>query len=402
MAEHPLPSRLSRLADPPAGSAWRLSGGSLTAIRLLGVAGLSWGVVASSQAVTDERRVALAIFLALVVVGYLGWTVVQRLHSSGAVLLALVLLAVGAGGLGAFSAIGIGFVALLGIVAGDHLPNRLSLGVVAVSWAALAATVAVLGEPFVLVGWAALAGAGGLMAGLNRRQFRLRAEQSEQLLRERERTAAEAEHAAALAERNRIAREVHDVLAHSLSALAVQLEALDALLGAGDLERAKGVVAVSRRLAVEGLGETRRAVHALRDAPLALAEQVAALAANDAASFRIDGEERPLPANSGLALYRAAQEALTNARRHAPGAQVSVVLSFNDDRTALSVVDEYPDGGSRPAGALSGAPGFGLTGMRERLELLGGSVTAGPVAGGRDGWRVDVEMPVQTNGSPHR
>jgi signal transduction histidine kinase len=200
---------------------------------------------------------------------------------------------------------------------------------------------------------------------------------------------------------------VHDVLAHSLGALAVQLEALDALLDSGDMERARNAVATSRRLAVEGLDETRRAVHALRDAPLALAERVAMLAAQESARFVLEGSEHSLPSDGALALYRAAQEALTNARKHAPGAVVSVVLRFSAEHTSLTIVDEYPAGtpdcsgtstGSGRSGGLhasavdgSAGPGYGLTGMRERLELLGGTMTAGPY--GETGWQVAVELP---------
>jgi signal transduction histidine kinase len=306
------------------------------------------------------------------------------------------LLAVGGGALGAFSGVGIAFTAVLGIAASERLRGEVTLALLALSLASLAIAVTAVGASDELLGWAVLSGAGGAMAGLNRRQYRLRAEQSEQLLHERERTAAESAHAAALTERNRIAREVHDVLAHSLGALAVQLEALDALLGDGDLERAKATVATSRRLAVEGLAETRRAVQALRDAPLALAEQVAALAAGDSATFSIEGIERPLPSDAALALYRAAQEAITNARKHAPGAAVSVVLSFASDRTSIKVLDEYEAGVVPSAGGATSSPGYGLAGMRERVELLGGSVTAGPLGPGEPaGWRVLADVPVR-------
>ena len=90
-------------------------------------------------------------------------------------------------------------------------------------------------------------------------------------------------------------------------------------------------------MAVEGLEETRTAVHALRDEPVDLAEQVAALAAREGAGLTVVGPPRALGTDAGLAVYRAAQEALTNARKHSPGAEVSVRLDFTPETTVLVV-----------------------------------------------------------------
>ncbi|MGA2208738.1 MAG: sensor histidine kinase [Acidimicrobiales bacterium] len=388
-------TRFSRFAAPNAGSANRLFGTPLTVIRLLMMAGLAWGTLASSHETGIDRRVALVALVVLALAAYLGWSSQRSAPSDTAATVFLGLLAIGGGALGAFSGVGIAFSAVLGIAAGERLRSEVTLGLLALALASLAVAVTAVGASYELIGWAVLSGAGGALAGLNRRQYRLRAEQSEELLLERERTATESAHAAALAERNRIAREVHDVLAHSLGALAVQLEVLDALLGDGDIERAKTTVATSRRLAVEGLAETRRAVHALRDAPLDLAERVAALADGDSAAFSVEGTDRPLPADAALALYRAAQEAISNARKHAPGAAVSIVLSFASDRTSIEIVDEYGPGVVPAVGAGTGSPGYGLAGMRERVELLGGSLAAGPLPpGGPAGWSVRVDLPV--------
>jgi signal transduction histidine kinase len=398
-------SSFGRLATPAVGSRFGDVGahfdGVLVTIRLVGMAVLGWGMFASSKPAGTDRRTALAILVGLATLGYLGSLVTRRFRS-GAMAWCLFLVAVTGGAAAAFGSLGIVYAVIVGLASGAELSPRLSCALVASALASLAVVVLAAGTSWETLGWLALAGGGGLMGGMNRRQLQLRAEQSEQLLLERERTAVEAAHAAALGERNRIAREVHDVLAHSLGALAVQLEVVDALLEEGDVERAKAAVVTSRRLSLEGLDETRRAVHALRDAPLDLGEQLAALAASNAATFRIVGTERVLSADAGLALYRAAQEALTNARKHAPGATASVVLEFGPDRTFLMVVDEYPPGAgpeapSRP-GTSSGA-GYGLTGMRERVALLGGSASAGPTGDGSGGWRVEVEIPVQANGA---
>jgi signal transduction histidine kinase len=131
-------------------------------------------------------------------------------------------------------------------------------------------------------------------------------------------------------------------------------------------------------------------VHALRDEPVALATQLAALAEADGADLIVTGTARPIAADAGLALYRAAQEAVTNARKHAPGAPVSVRLSFNRPAIVLTVTNgPRPDGISTTM--LSGTGGgFGLRGMRERIELLGGQVLAEPC---ERGWTVQVAVP---------
>jgi signal transduction histidine kinase len=419
------PSRFGRLALPTAGSASGFASKQLDTVlqtvRLVGVGALVWGMFASSHPGGRDHQIAFAVFVAVAAAGYLGWLFTRSVESDVTVL-CLVVLAIGGGATVAFGSLGVVFLVILGLAAGARLDTGVAGALIATSLASLAVAILAIGGPWQVMGWATLGGAGGVMAGLNRRELQLRAEQSEQLLCEREHAAAESAHAAALAERNRIAREIHDVLAHSLGALAVQLEAVDALLSAGDFERAAVALGTSRRLTVEGLDEARRAVHALREEPLALGDQLAVLATSNSAAFRIDGTERELPPDAGLALYRAAQEALTNARKHAPGAEVSVVLEFAPDRTFLSVVDEYPAGAGRPGGQAVDAAasqvrrdaaasqvrrdaaagdrhtGYGLTGMRERVELLGGSMTARAAGDGAGGWLVEVEVPVNGNG----
>ncbi|MHB8296538.1 MAG: sensor histidine kinase, partial [Acidimicrobiales bacterium] len=162
---------------------------------------------------------------------------------------------------------------------------------------------------------ASLIPVGVFLAGLNRRQFRLRA--------------LEEANAAALAERARIARELHDVLAHSLAGLTVQLEAARALLaGHSDPSRALAHVERAHRLGVDGLTEARQAVAALREDTPPLPDLLHALVESHGpdAKLAVRGTPRRLPPDASLTLYRAAQEALTNASRHAPGATVQLVL----------------------------------------------------------------------------
>ena len=236
--------------------------------------------------------------------------------------------------------------------------------------------------------------------------------------------------AAALAERSRIAGELHDVLAHALSGLAIQLQGARKLAdreAASDALRA--ALQRSADLAKEGLADARQAVSALRGDRLPTVDQVGALVEDfrrdtgAAATLRIDGTSRPLPADASLALFRGAQEALTNITRYAPGASVAVTVRYAPGRTILAVEDHArpacaprgrrhrrgprdrpaaapapgkaraPGGAIDPAGSplLAGAGGgHGLMAMRERATRAGGTVRAGPTA---DGWLVELEVP---------
>ena len=239
---------------------------------------------------------------------------------------------------------------------------------------------------WVLIGPAALAA--GLLVGLARRQSMRLAEETA-LARE------EQARAGALAERARLAREIHDVLAHALSALALQLETADALLESGRTEQARASVGRAGQLAREGMAETRRAIGTLRGDTLPLTEMLDGLAAGyrtdlgAPATVRIEGEPRDLDTDAALALYRTAQEAMTNVRKHAPGAPVTVDLRYQSDGVRLRVSNgATPAGVDRPLGSTGG--GYGLTGLRERAELAGGHFSAAPTA---DGYEVEVSLP---------
>ena len=209
-------------------------------------------------------------------------------------------------------------------------------------------------------------------------------------LLEQERAARTAEaESAALAERARIAREIHDVLAHSLSAQLVHLEAARLMLDAGaDRALLRERIVDARRMAQDGLAETRAALSALRGEFVPVGEFLAALAEAQGARLRIEGLPRPLGAEAGVAVRRTAQEALTNIRKHAPGAETEIRLSYLDGTVELEVRNGAAVG-SDPALSSSGS-GYGLLGMRERAELLGGSLQAGPEA---EGFRVLLRVP---------
>jgi signal transduction histidine kinase len=216
-----------------------------------------------------------------------------------------------------------------------------------------------------------------LLLGVIRRERDARTTQDKLL-------AGEQAKAAMLAERARLAREIHDVLAHSLSALSLQLETAAALLERDRAPEAAVIVDRAGRLARDGLTETRRAVSALRGDPVPLPELVRELTGDH--DFELIGEARVLSAETGLSLYRSAQEALTNVRKHAPGSRVEVRLEYQPGAIRLTVRNHGASG--PPTTGLSS--GYGLIGLRERAELAGGTFEAGPCD---DGWLVDVKMP---------
>ena len=229
------------------------------------------------------------------------------------------------------------------------------------------------------------------------KQARASQDTTELLLAQLEDAREEQLRAAAVTERGRIAGELHDVLAHSLSGASIQLQGARKL---AEREQASMEVraAIDRasELVRDGLANARQAVGALRGEELpgvAQLESLIAIFRNDVNSdvtLEIEGKERPLAADASLALYRGAQEALTNIARYAPGATATVVLHYGSDRTTLTVEDRLA--GPKPSAAGLGdvGGGNGLVGMRERLERAGGTMQAGPTG---TGWRVELDVP---------
>jgi len=221
---------------------------------------------------------------------------------------------------------------------------------------------------------------------------------SRALLAELEESRAAEEAAAALAERTRLAREIHDILAHSLSGQVMSLEATRMLAERSGAD-ARVVTEIERahRLARSGLADTRRAIGALRGDALpgpellpALVQEVQA-AHGLRATLTVDGRPRTVSAEAGLSLYRTTQEALTNTAKHAGrGASASVVLRWSDDGVELTVSDERRAGNPADGPAVPSG-GYGLAGLRERAELVGGTLHAGPTA---IGYRVTLSLPL--------
>jgi len=218
-------------------------------------------------------------------------------------------------------------------------------------------------------------------------------DQTELLMAELEDARDEQARAATIAERGRIAGELHDVLAHSLSGAAIQLQGARKL---ADRERATSRLsdAIDRasELVKAGLADARQAVGALRGDPLPTLAQLPSLIDSYKAdmnldvTLRIEGSARTLPADPSLALYRGAQEALTNVARYAPSACTTVTVRYENESTMLSV-----DNGVSAVPSRHGmGGGRGLVGLRERVERAGGTMSAGPTA---QGWRVEIEVP---------
>jgi signal transduction histidine kinase len=225
--------------------------------------------------------------------------------------------------------------------------------------------------------------------------------QARELLEEEQRTREARNEAAALDERGRIARELHDVLAHSLSALSVELEGARLLALDRDVDAdVIGAIGRAHRHAAAGLDEARAAIKALRGDMVPGPDKLEGLLEDMRASgidctLEIRGEERRLPSEAALAVFRTAQEALTNVRKHAEEAErVEIRLEYDPDGVQLIVTDSAGDGAEprvpQPAALAGAGAGYGVSGMRERAELIGGRLLAGPT---EDGFRVELWVP---------
>jgi signal transduction histidine kinase len=301
-----------------------------------------------------------------------------------------------------------------------RLPTRLAITLSAVAMAFLV----LAGSTMERQSWfsgllTALAIAG--FAGLTMLSQRLSDvnEQAEKRLEELERALAAETRAAALAERQHLAREMHDVLAHSLAGLMLQLEGARLLaIRYGADPRLPEAIERAHQLGKSGLDEARQAIETLRGGDLPGPDRLEALARRCEESLGIPcrltvhGEPVELASQARLAIYRVAQEALTNIAKHASSPEsVEVTLAYSAEGATLTVEDfsatpmlfgaDEVTGVSSPGYGLTGmgeradpmlvgadevtvtsSPGYGLTGMRERAELLGGELEAGPTGTG--------------------
>ena len=247
----------------------------------------------------------------------------------------------------------------------------------------------------------------GLLFGRVLHGRRVQAEQSAALLAQTQQLLAARGQADVLGERARIAREIHDVLAHSLGALGIQIQAARAVLtDHQDIDRAVEILLTAQRMAADGLTETRRAVHALRSDSRPLDEELSRATATYGERYDVKvtlaiggtpPTPRPVPPDATVALLRTAQEALVNAAKHAPGQCVAVRLDYGAHEVRLTVVNGLASDRTGPAGPGTITGGYGLTGMRERLRLLNGTLAAGP---GDRQWTVTAELPLAPADQP--
>jgi signal transduction histidine kinase len=283
-----------------------------------------------------------------------------------------------------------------------RLPKKLALAAIIPIIAIVEIGVlATSSERFLVFSWTAIAYIFMFVIGHLLRLSEEHQIQAQALLDEEERTRLARNEAAALDERGRIARELHDVLAHSLSALSVELEGARLLALDRDVD-ADVIAAIGRahRHAAAGLDEARAAIKALRGDMVPGPDKLEGLLEDMRASgidctLEIKGEERRLPSEAALAVFRTAQEALTNVRKHAEEAErVEIRLEYDPDGVQLIVTDSAGDGAEprvpQPAALAGAGAGYGVSGMRERAELIGGRLLAGPT---EDGFRVELWVP---------
>jgi signal transduction histidine kinase len=381
------------------------------AISMLVTLGVIHGMTGRSPAVIAGAAIALVV--ALSGMGY----VVLAESRAGSRLVALTVAGLAGAALVALLPAASGYlviyVAVIGL--GMELPPVLALPAALVVFAAanlallpiarLSLTNVVSND----VGAAFLFTVGVFARSMRVSQARARADQAraEDLLARLQASQAAQAQAAALTERTRLAREIHDILAHSLAGLVLALDTAELLGRRGQacpdeadsetLAKILGQVTRAQRIAREGLADTRQAISALRGDELpgpALLDQLVrntSEATGIHAALTVAGEQRALSPEVGLALYRTAQEALINTAKYAGRdgrAELRVTYGAGDVELAIDdarSADAAPPG---PAGLTFG--GYGLTGMRERAELLGGKLTAGPTD---KGFRVLLWLP---------
>jgi signal transduction histidine kinase len=204
-------------------------------------------------------------------------------------------------------------------------------------------------------------------------------------------------------ERNRIARELHDVVAHAMSVIVVQAEGAKRLVGKND-EAVSTALKAIEHTGRSNLNDIRGIVGLLRTdgteyAPAPELTMVGELVqqcidAGQRVSMSIEGTPRPLPPMIELSGYRVVQESLTNAMKHAgPHATATVTIAYEDESVDISVLDD----GRGAAADSPWTPGYGLLGMRERVEAFGGHLSAGPNVGG--GYAVRAHLPLPATSS---
>ena len=305
-----------------------------------------------------------------------------------------------------FVAVGLGPAIVIAVyTVAARCPRRRAAVLLAVTTLAMAVAVALTGSgPATVVANVAVFATAWLVGDGNRRAMEAAAaerERAAELARTREQLARQA----VISERLRIARELHDVVAHSMSVIAVQAGTGRMVLDRSPEAARESLVAIEA-ISRTALGEMRRLLNVLRDdtsQPLLVPNpgmgDLDTLVAETVASglpvnVRVEGERVALPAGADLAAFRIVQEALTNVRKHAEASRVWVTVRYLPTEVAIDVVD---DGSRYLAGGPLDDGGHGVKGMHERAELYGGRVEVGRRQGG--GFGVAVRIPYDTAGT---
>lgn len=374
------------LTDPAAGARHPLALG----LNLASLAALVYGVSTEGQLGLGGRHLAALLLLIAATAGWIGWLAGRGRDVPTVAVVSIATFGLAGGALSVFTSLGLVFVGVSALGATMAWEPREAVWVALSGPSAMAVSLAVTGKSVAYLGAGASAVLAGGAMGFSRRQSLQGAAREAEVQVSEARADAERARAELLAGRNHMARELHDVLAHTLSALSLQLEALDAVVTSGG--DARDQLDLVKRLVRDGLDEARGAVRALREDSPSLEDALAALAKDRGAALEVSGQPRRVTPEVGLALYRVAQEALTNVIKHAPGALAEMTLEFADGSVSLAVVDEYStvptDVHRSPLSETGG--GYGIQGIKERILLLGGRVDAGPTG---NGWRVHAEVP---------
>ncbi len=324
---------------------------------------------------------------------------VRRAHPLAAAVVALAF---------ACAALALGYLVIVPVLVGlvlcslaaIHSAQRVTLPLAAYAGTVMAAGVAITGDDSpVLVGilGGVAIGVTAVLIGDAIRSERERTREAHEFaqriaeLRDRDVERAVAE------ERLRIARDVHDITGHHLSAISLQAAGAGRTTSDPVAREALGRI---HRLTSEALGQTRRALGALREsgpaahAPTPRLEHVEELLepareAGLAVDLRLDGAHRPLPDEIEVCAYRVVQESLTNVVRHAAASAVRVRVSYGERELLIAVDDDGAGDPGRPAG--------GIEGMRERVAIVGGSFAAGPAG---HGWSVRASLPLDAEPNP--
>jgi signal transduction histidine kinase len=377
-------------------SAWLFDSGLA-----LAAAGLSMAVFVDNPVLRGLPRGTLALAYALALLHTL--PLAARRRFPGAVLAASVAsgLAVAAIGLPPEILVMVILVAVYSVAAyGDRWVSLAGLAAAELGSAAVQLTPGRFNAPTVVTN-ALVIGAAWLLGHFVgvRRAYTARLEQTAEL----ERTRAEQARQAVAEERLRLARELHDVVAHSISVIAVQ-SGVGAHVASTQPEEAAKALAAIEATSRAALTELRRLLGVLRQegepqgslAPvpgLADLDRLLAEVAKAGLGVRlqVEGTPAPLPAGVDLSAYRIVQEALTNVVKHAGPARAQVTVRYHDHDVTVEVIDDG-QGVVAPASDGRARVGHGLIGMRERVQAFGGDLQTGPCPGG--GFRVAARLPL--------